>query len=325
VSEKGREEKAEAYHTKYRPDDFDDVVGNDVEIQALDSTVREGIIHCYLFSGIGGIGKTTLARIAARNLGCDQVVGVDAASNSGVDAMRNINDMARPIPFGGGSRALIIDECHGLSKNAWDALLAATEEPPDHLFWFFCTTNPGKVPQTIKTRCLEINLKPLKEKEIEHVLNVVIKAERLKVTDRTIRTIVFEAQGSARQALLYLAKVKDLDERDVAAALKRVIETEPVRDFCRFLCSRQGKRSWSKAMAILDKLDEDKENPEGVRIVVANWVGKVLRSAKHDDEACYLLAVLDSFSVPYNSAEGIAPLLSSIGRVIYNNADTEEG
>ncbi len=139
---------------KYRPQELSDVVGQDHMMPGLKALITKRNSHAGLFHGPSGCGKTTLARILAHGLDAGKnITEVDAARNTGIDAMRQVADNAQYNAFGGGNRAVIVDEAHGLSKQAWNSLLKAIEEPPKHLFWFFCTTEPAKVPQVIRTRC----------------------------------------------------------------------------------------------------------------------------------------------------------------------------
>lgn len=308
--------KQEALHVRYRPDTFVDVVGNKSEVRALQEVIKDEEAQCFLLTGPSGIGKTTLARIAAAEVGCLDagLLEVNAANYTGVDDMRRIQDAIQTKPFGSPIRAIVVDECHRLSANAWDSLLKATEEPPEWVYWFFCTTNAAKVPETIRTRCISVNLQALTEAGLLTVLERVIDAEDIKLPAKVPEMIAFEARGSARLALNYLAKVKNAkDYKSAAEALKAVASKEPAIALCRFLTQRN-KRTWVQAVKLLAAVEE---NPESIRILVCNYVASALGSTKTDGEACYFLSILDAFSTTYNSSEGKAPLYCSVGRVIY--------
>jgi DNA polymerase III gamma/tau subunit len=210
---------------------------------------------------------------------------------------------------------VIVHNCHRISSAGWDALLKPIEEPPAHVFWFFCTTLVSKVPAAIKTRCSSFVLKPVSDKELSDLIYDVIDAEKFKVSDAIVDLIVGEAGGSPRQALTNLGLVYHITDRRIAAeTLKSAIASEPVLELCRYL-AKGGRGSWPKAMALLAALED--ENPESVRIVVCNYMGKVIQNAKTDDAACAVLPILEAFSTPYNSSDGIAPLMISLGRALF--------
>lgn len=307
-----------AYHEKYRPQSFKLVKGQDDEVAKLQNVLAKGTSQAFVFVGPSGCGKTTLARIAAAHVGCDpaDVLDVDAATNSGADETRKLQDVMAYRPIGGGEkRAIIIDECHGLSQKAWDTLLKTIEEPHPHAYWFLCTTNPAKVPKTIMTRCVRIELRLLTDTELERVVNRVITKEELDIDDAVKGVIVSEAMGSARQALVNLAAAEHCTTRKEASkALRVLLDSDPIRELCQFLLK---PGSWPKAMAIVDKFPEEDRNYEGRRIVVCNYMGSVLRGAKSDDAATSALQILEAWSTPYNPSEGIAPFMLSIGRTMF--------
>lgn len=312
------EQKKEAYHTRYRPRSFKMVKGQDKAVALLERVLDKGTSQAFILHGPSGCGKTTLARIAAAHAGCapDDIVSIDAATYSGAEETRKLQEVMSFRPIGGGvMRAIIMDEAHGLSAKAWETLLMTIEEPNSHSLWFFCTTNPDKVPKTIKTRCTKIQLGLLKDAEIESVINRVIKKEELEVSDGALSVIVRMAYGSAREALSNLAIAEDAKTaKEAASLLSAVIENDPIRELCQFLL-RPG--SWPKAMTILDKFDADNKNYEGIRIVVCAYMGAVLRSAKSDDAATNTLQILEAWSTPYHQSEGIAPFMLSIGRTMF--------
>jgi DNA polymerase III subunit gamma/tau len=299
---------------KFRPTRWDDVVGQKTVVSSMRQLLETGKSQVFLLSGPPGTGKTSLARIAANSKQC-QILDFPAAKFAGVDDMRQITDGLDYRAFGkSGNRAIITDECHRISRQGWDVLLKPIEEPPPHVFWFFCTTELSKVPAAIKTRCSSFELKPVPDKLLAELVYDVIESEKFKVSDSIVDLIVTKANGSPRQALTNLGLVYNItDKRTAAETLKSAIESNATLELCRFL-AKGGRGSWTKAMALLDALEDD--NPESVRIVVCNYMGKVIRGAKSDEAACALLPILEAFSTPFNSSDGIAPLMISIARAV---------
>lgn len=307
---------SKAYHRRFRPQTFETVRGQDGAIKKVQTVLEKGTSQTFLFFGPSGTGKTTMARIAAKMAGCEKadILEVDAATNSGAEETRKLQEVMAYRPIGGGEkRAIIVDECHRLSPTAWDTLLKATEEPSEHCLWFFCTTDPRKVPDTIKTRSTKCELKLLPDREITKVLQRAIKKAELDIPEGVFDVIVREAKGSARNALVMLAEVEDCSTaKEAASALHTMLETDATIELCRFILKGG---SWTRAMALVKDLGES-PNWEGTRIVIMNYFGKVALGATSDDKAANALHVLDQFREPYNPSEGAAPFMLSLGNCI---------
>ena len=210
---------------KYRPKSFDTLVGQPHVVRALTNALtQQRLHHAYLFTGTRGVGKTTIARILAKSLNCEtgitatpcgvcnacteidrgrfvDLLEVDAASNTQVDAMRDLLDNAQYAPAVGRFKVYIIDEVHMLSKSAFNAMLKTLEEPPAHVKFILATTDPQKVPVTVLSRCLQFNLRQMGSMTINEYLQDVLTQENIAFEPAALNLISRAAAGSMRDAL----------------------------------------------------------------------------------------------------------------------------
>lgn len=302
-------------HLKYRPKTLDEVIGQPAIVASLRKVLAKGEAHAFLFTGSAGCGKTTLARICADMLGVEaaNVTEVDAASNSGVDAMREIVSATRYLGFGAKpGRAVIIDEAHNLSKSAWDALLKPMEEPPAHVYFMLCTTNATKVPATIATRCQSYKVLDVPGKALGSLLARVCDAEGYDTPDEVLDRVVGAAMGSPRRALTLLATVAEVEDMaDVDDLLAYVDDAPEVIELCRAIVARAG---WGDLMTMVKALPVD--NAEGTRIVVSRYISSCAMGAKNERAAEGFIDMLDAFSQPFNASDGNAPLVRAIGHAV---------
>ena len=215
---------------KYRPSSFSEVVGQEHVLKALENSISQNKLHqAYIFSGTRGVGKTTIARVFSKCLNCMQAdspqvipcnkcsaceeikigrhmefLEVDAASRTGVDDMRELLDSVQYKPANARFKIYLIDEVHMLSKSSFNALLKTLEEPPPHVMFLMATTEVEKVPKTVLSRCLQLNLKVIPEAKIQLHLKSLRDLESIKYDEESIALIADSAQGSVRDGLTLL-------------------------------------------------------------------------------------------------------------------------
>ena len=228
-----------ALYRTYRPQKFSEVIGQDHIVRTLQNSITYNkTSHAYLFSGPRGTGKTSVARIFAKALNCaapknlepcgectscqeiatsmsPDVVEIDAASNNGVDEIREIRDKVKFLPGGSKYKIYIIDEVHMLSQGAFNALLKTLEEPPKHVIFILATTEPHKVIPTILSRCQRFDFKTLSVQEISSVIKSVALKENFEISDEAIVAIAEGAEGGMRDALSFLDQAASFTDNEI--------------------------------------------------------------------------------------------------------------
>ena len=234
---------------KYRPQVFQDLIGQEIVSETIfNSIVNKKTANAYLFTGIRGVGKTTIARILAKSLNCENgienlcqenycqhcnsiinsnhidVLEMDAASKTGVDDVRDLIDFSRYGPTSAKYKIFIIDEVHMLSKQAFNALLKTLEEPPDYLKFIFATTEVKKIPVTVLSRCQRFDLPRIKSEILFEFIKKITRLENKKASDEALKLIVKISEGSVRDALSLLDRglmsKADEEELDILKARK---------------------------------------------------------------------------------------------------------
>ena len=297
IESKGENEGAhvQVLYRKYRPQTFDEVVNQDQVVNVLKTSLdKKSLSHAYLFHGGRGTGKTSIARILARELGTtpNDLYEIDAASNRGIDDIRELREGVRTVPFESKYKVYIIDEAHMLTKEAFNALLKTLEEPPPHAIFILATTELDKLPETIVSRCEVHGFREPHNAILGEMVKKIAKAEGYELEAGGAEVIALLGEGSFRDTLGGLQKVLasflnkgegkkkiGLEEiENILGAPKRVL----VRDFVRAFVEKNKEKS----LAAFQKAIESNGNPKVFLELVLHVMrmGLLLKISKNSKE-----------------------------------------
>jgi DNA polymerase III subunit gamma/tau len=248
--------KKDAPHTtlyrQYRPHDFAEARGQDHIVAALEAQIKnKKPAHAYLFSGGRGTGKTTFARILAARLGVTDkdLFEMDAASNRGIDDVRELREGVYAMPFESPYKFYIIDEAHMLTKEAWNALLKTLEEPPSHVIFVLATTDKDKVPDTIQSRCEVYSFKQPNRETLVQTVSDVAKKEGYTLERAAAELLALLADGSFRDALSILQKVLNVSvDKKISVAEVELVTGAPKGELVRQVLAAIVKKDMNAAI-----------------------------------------------------------------------------
>lgn len=295
-------------HT-YRPVDFDEFIGNMEVIASLKAVLdrKQDIPHCFLFTGPSGVGKTSLARILKNHLGVSDsdYNELDASADRGIDSMRELKERSKYFPISGGKSLVLLDESHGLTSNALEALLKVLEEPPPHAYFVLCTTESNAFKPTLKRRLHCYDLKPVPFRLMQKFIESIYEKEGIKITneDRTVIDKVCEfSDGSPGKALKILDQVIDLGDTQQAITLiegdSSQIESN-VAEICQLLLKG------GNCNEILLKIKSLSGDFESIRQGIMNYLGACL--IRNNDNR--IASLMEIFCDPITIANGKAGLI----------------
>lgn len=274
-----------SFSLKYRPQSLDQVKGNLETIKILIGLIanKDTCPHTFLLYGPTGCGKTTMARILAKELGCQEndYRELNTADLRGIDTIREIINKSQFSPMQGSITFWLIDECHKLTSDAFNAFLKILEEPPSHVFFALCTTEPQKIPATIRGRCQQLPINPLNEQQMFSLLRGIVRKEGDDIDKQIYDQIIETAQGHPRNALQILEQVLKVPAEERLEISKRQIDNQAeIIELCRALLNGS---KWSVVKEIITKLKD--QEPESIRRVVLGYCQAVLLKGENDQAA----------------------------------------
>jgi DNA polymerase-3 subunit gamma/tau len=284
---------------KYRPKIFDDILGQETEIESLKKNLGDiDGSHVYLFIGPTGCGKTTMARVAATYLGIDEfsITELNSADERGIDSARAIIDKTRYLTPGGKPKIFIMNEVHGWTTEAKRALLPVLEEPPQHVYFFLTTTNMQKFFQgdegkALKTRMTIVKVDPVESELVYRFIFKIAKKEKIEIDKTVLKKISEISEGVPRTAIKLLEKIRGIDSENQLKIIE-MDENEEVQaiELCRVLLNG----NWTDVTNVISKMNITDSNK--VRYIVSQYMGTVLLKRQHPKAALILECFADNLN-----------------------------
>ena len=295
-------------HLDYRPKTFQEIIGNEATVKTIQNKIQgEDPPHSIILHGPSGCGKTTIARIIANELGCNiksnDFVELDIAQLSGVDTAREIRQNMNFLPFDPASkcRVWLLDEFHKASNSFQNGMLKALEDTPKHCYFILCTTEVDKILKTVQTRCQKYQVQALEDKQINQLIDWILKGEEFEIAHETIDEIVAASDGCPREALVILDQIIDLDPKDMVAAIQQNEAARETKELCQLLLKGA---DWNQLRKVLKGLKG--VEPERARQAVIHYMQAVAWNSPAQADRCAL--VFDCFreNVFYTGMPGIS-------------------
>lgn len=286
-------------HIRCRPKKLSEIVGNKHVVSCLQEMMkRKNKPKVYLLHGCYGSGKTTIAKIIAREVGCKNPIVINAGNDRGIDTAREIIEITKYKSLLGSSRFIIIDEGHQCTDAFQQSLLTTLEDVPDGVYFALCTTEPQKIIKTVRNRCVELSVSALSDNEMKQLITNVVGKENLDINKEAISAIVKNSNGIPRTALLMLEKIIGIKDLKAITEILSVSDDKlqkEVIDLCRALMF--GK-SWSEACIIVQSiLETNINNLERVRLAILGYVSSVALKDRNINVRAML--VYECFKEPF--------------------------
>jgi DNA polymerase-3 subunit gamma/tau len=280
-------------YREYRPQELAEMIGNRSVIKSMDALLDRmpDIPHSYMITGPTGCGKTTLARIMATELGCDEALEYNSSQLTGIDFVRNLTESLSMKPLMGDVTVAILDECHEMSAKAQEGLLKVLEEPPEHAYIILLTTLPQKLKSTIRNRCTKWEVSPLTDKQIKSLLDFVLEEEGTKISKEVADLIVDKCEGVPREMFSLLEPVINLDNKEAVELLKGgVLVEKQTIDLMQALVD--SRKKWIDIANILKRMNF--EDPEKLRVSIMGYCASCLLATKED-----VVPVMEAMEQPF--------------------------